>query len=88
MDPMKEYLLLELHPDKSTPKTPRLPIASEKRNPLSMSPRVMAGPRGTTTHPIRAVIRVIIGLSTRMYLLASLGRMISLISSLTASAKA
>lgn len=88
MEPIKEYLLLELHPESSTPKTPRLPMARENRIPFSISPRVIAGPRGITTHPISAVIRVIRGLITRMYLLDSLGRIISLIRSFTASANA
>lgn len=88
MAPRKEYLLLELHPERSTPKTPRLPMARENRIPFSKSARVMAGPSGMITQPIRAVISVIKGLKTRMYLFDSLGRMISLMSSLTASAKA
>ena len=56
--------------------------------PFSKSPNVIAGPNGIITHPIKAVINVIVGLNINIYLLASFGNIISFINNFTASANA
>lgn len=66
IDPNNEYLLLDDQPLNNEPNTPNDPIAKLNRIPKFSSPKVIPGPNGITTQPIKAVIKVINGLITKI----------------------
>lgn len=66
IEPNNEYLLLEDHPLNNEPNTPNEPIAKLNSIPKLSSPKVIPGPKGITTQPIKAVINVIKGLITKI----------------------
>ena len=83
---MNAYLLLLLHPANRIPRIPTEDRAIEKRIPSGMSARARPWPRGITDHPRSAKVSVIIGAINRSTRFDMLGIMVSLTTSLRASA--
>ncbi len=86
MAPRKAYLEFDAQPAMMTPYTSSEVMAIRNSRPALMLARATSGPKGTTAQAASAGMMVMMGPSTNRPLLAAVGMMISLVSSLSASA--